>query len=259
MISTQTVPLNIVINCIKQRIYKLCLQQRRSYVDSVVEFNKSKIARVGQRQVYHKQNSGHKAKVVVRLEQHQRKTRQAKHDIEQGYGEQAEAVVAPASERERQAGEHHEQDRAAQHEDHAIGTDHRHQVHSETVDDHHVVGGHAVDTGAVGATAGNFEVRLAQYAAADVQRRLYDADRVQVADAHEQRGRHDEMRNEIAVAIQLAADDRKHRMAVGKGARNRTVEYVGDVCEHVEEHSEIVSESVTLKTLVKFNITKLMH
>lgn len=209
--------------------------------------------------MYDEKNSGRKAKVVVRLEQHQRKTRQAERDVEQGYGEQAEAVVAPTSERERQAGEHHEQDRAGQHKDHAIGTDHRHQVHSETVDDDHVVGGHAVDTGAVGATAGNLEVRLAQYASADVQRRQDDADRVQVADAHEQRGRHDEMRNEIAVAIQLAADDRKHRMAVGKGARDRTVEYVGDVREHVEEHSEIVSATVTVETLVKINITKLMH
>ena len=113
-------------------------------------------------------------------------------------------------------------------------TKQRPEVHDKDVDGDHVVGRDSEDAGAVLAASGHLEVRLTQDAGADLQRREDGADGAEVAGVHEEWGGNDEVRHEVAVAVELAADDRESRMTVRRGARDRAVDDVGHIGGYVQ-------------------------
>ena len=81
---------------------------------------------------------------------------------------------------------------------------------------------------------------MTQYAGTHVERRERRAQSVEVADVHDERRRHDEMRDDVAVAVELRADDGERRVTAGSRTSDRAVHDVGQTGSHVQTHSKVV-------------------
>ena len=81
---------------------------------------------------------------------------------------------------------------------------------------------------------------MAQYSGADVDGRQCRTDGVEVADVHQQRGGNDEVRHDVAVAVQLGADHGECRVTTGRRAGYRAVHDVRQARRNVQTHAQVV-------------------
>ena len=81
---------------------------------------------------------------------------------------------------------------------------------------------------------------MAHDAGADVDGGERGAGGVEVADVHHQGRGHDEVRHDVAVAVQLGADDRERRVTSGRRPSDRSVHDVREARRHVQTHAEVV-------------------
>ena len=170
----------------------------------------------------------------------QKQARAGEGQVKQGDKEQTVACVATTAQTQCERGVDHEDGEDDEEDTGPVLASKRKHMQGDGSQSWHVVGGDTVDAGSVVQALRDFEVRLAEDAGGHPETCHEYGRRVQLAQLHQQRARHDEVRHHIAVAVHLGS----HHAQSGVSSRCRpsylTVNDIHHVSQHAQRHTHVV-------------------